>query len=216
MRAQWQRVRQEWRQNRRLRLGALVVVLIVGAHAALTLFDQRQAIAEEYRRDAELLSRLDEASREKAWPSRARAAGAMLKAVRTSVPPVANDGLAQAELQAWLGERAAAAGLLEARVRVEDTVSVPDHEDLWQVLARLDAAVPDGQLPVFLRALADALPWVQIERLEITEAKPTRLGVVVRAYYRKATAAEAKAAEAQAKAEAAAALGIPQPPGELP
>lgn len=218
MRAQWERVRQEWRQNRRLRLATLVVVLILGLHAVLGLSDRRQALAREYARDTELLARLEAVSRERAWPTRARAAEGLLAAVRKSVPAARSPGLAQAEVQAWLTEQATQAGLQGPRVRVEDTVDVPGHPDMWQVLARLDANVPAGpeSLKGFLRVLAEALPWVQAERLEITEAMPTRVGLVVRAYYRKATEAEAEAAEAAdaaAGTQGSAAPPTPAVPG---
>lgn len=185
IRAQWEQGRREWRQHRRLRLGVLVVGMILGLHLVLVLSDRQQVLAEAYRAEAALLARLDEASRESAWPRRAGQAEAALAAVRATVPEARSASLAQAELQAWLSGQAATAGLQGPRVRAEATVDVPGHPELWQVIARLDAVVPPGQLSGFLRTLSVSLPWIQAERLELVAGRETQLGLIVRGYYRK-------------------------------
>ncbi|MBW8368709.1 MAG: hypothetical protein K0M70_12730 [Arenimonas sp.] len=203
MAARWEQVRQEWRQNRRFRLGLLVVLLVLGLQGVLMLSDRQKVLAEGYEREAALLDRLTEASRESAWPERADQAEAALAAARDTVPQVSSAGLAQAELQAWLSGQAASGGLQDPRVRVESTLDVPGQAELWQVIARLDAVVPPGRLEGFLRALSTGLPWIQAERLEVTEGRDTRLGVIVRAYYRKPAAPGAAGAAPAPNAPAA-------------
>lgn len=191
IRARWEQGRLEWRQNRRLRLGALVVGVILGLQLVLALSDRQQVLAEQHRERAKLLARLDEASRESGWPQRAAEAEAALAAVRGTVPEASSAGLAQAELQAWLSGQATSAGLEEPRVRAEATVEVPGHPGLWQVIARLDAVVPPGRLPGFLQALSVVgLPWIQAERLELVAGAQTTLGLIVRGYYRKPAGAD--------------------------
>lgn len=199
---QWARMRQEWAGNRRLRLGALLVLLILGAHALLALSDRRAAAIESYHRDAGLLARLQEASRESAWPARAAKAEKALADARASIPAARSDGLAQAELQAWLTDIAGAAGLGDPRVRVESSVDVPGQPGLWQVLARLDATVPEGALPGFVRALSGGLPWIQAERLEIIEGRPTRVALIARGYYRRDDRPDGERQDDAASAEA--------------
>ncbi|PZO08396.1 MAG: hypothetical protein DCF27_08945 [Lysobacteraceae bacterium] len=208
MAVRWEQVRQEWKQNRRFRLGLLVVLMVLGLQAVLMLSDRQKVLAESYGREAALLQRLAEASRESAWPERADQAEAALAAARSTVPQVSSAGLAQAELQAWLSGQAASAGLQEPRVRAEATLDVPGQADLWQVIARLDAVVPPGRLEGVLLALSTGLPWIQAERVEVTEGRETRLGVIVRAYYRKPAAPDA-AEPAPAEAVPAAA-GVSQ------
>lgn len=188
---QLQRLAQEWRQSRRLRLGALAILLILGTHVVLTLADRRHVRVEQYQRDTELLGRLEEASRESAWPARAKAAEAMLAADRHSIPAARSDGLAQAEMQAWLTDLAAFAGLARPQVRVETSLAVPGQAGMWQVLARLDANVPEGRMPILVRALSSALPWVRTERLEIQAGADTRVSLVVRGFFRQADARDA-------------------------
>lgn len=196
MRARLERLLAEWRQSRRLRLGVLVILMVVGLHAILVLSDRQAALADTYRRDADLLQRLDDASRESSWPERADQAEAALAETLAGIAPVANAGLAQAELQAWLAGQAAQAGLEESRVRAETTLDVPDRPELWQVVARLDGRVPEGRLPALLQSLSSGLPWIQVERLDISSARQTQVSLVVRAFYRKAETAPAAPAGA--------------------
>lgn len=189
MRAQWSQALQQWRASRRLRVGVMAVSLIVGLHLVLGLGDRNRALADEYRQQAGLLERLDEASRESAWPEYAAQAEAALAAERDTIPQVSSAGLAQAELQTWLTAQAAAAALSEPRVRAETTLEVPGHEDLWQVIARLDGVAPEHGLQGFVRALSQGLPWIQVERLEVAEGRSTRVSLIVRGYYRRAEGA---------------------------
>ncbi|MBP6597315.1 MAG: hypothetical protein KA196_07350, partial [Arenimonas sp.] len=122
----------EWRSNRRLRLAALLALAVAGGQVLLQLSENRAALAQEYRREAALLERLVEASRDEAWPARAVEAEAQLEAMRQSVPEMSSSGLAQAELQTWLTGLAERNGLLAPRVRVETTIDVPGHPELWQ------------------------------------------------------------------------------------
>lgn len=179
------RVLEEWRGNRRLRLAALVIVLVGGVHVALLASERRAPKIEEYRRDAALVERLREASAESAWPERADQAAQRLASLHEDLPVVTSTGLAQAELQAWLAQQAQGAELGEPTVRVETTLEVPGHPGLWQVLARLDATVPEGRLGPFLRSVSAGLPWVQTERLEVNTTRTgQRLVLTARGYYR--------------------------------
>lgn len=192
MRTQWQQALQQWRASRRLRVGVMAVALIAGLHLVLGLGDRNRALADEYRQQAGLLERLDEASRESAWPDHAARAEAALAEEKDTIPQVSSAGLAQAELQTWLTAQASAASLTEPRVRAETTLEVPGHEDLWQVIARLDGVAPEYGLQPFVRGLSEGLPWVQVERLEVAEGRgSTRVSVIVRGYYRRATEAAA-------------------------
>ncbi|HEX5693791.1 MAG TPA: hypothetical protein VFY00_04130 [Arenimonas sp.] len=191
MRARLEQMRAEWRQSRRLRLGALVVLVVVGLHFVLGLADGREATMEQYRRDADLLARLQEAGKESGWPGRAEEAEAALATLEATLPEVASAGLAQAELQAWLAGQAASAGLADARVRAETTLDVPGHPRLWQVVARLDGEVPQGRVPLLLRSMSAGLPWIQVERMDLSQGRQTQVSLVVRAYYRKAADAAA-------------------------
>lgn len=173
----------EWRQNRRLRLGAMAILLILGVQVAVSLSGRREATIGQYEQDALLLARIEQASRDDAWPARAAEVEARLTEVRESLPTARSDGLAQAELQAWLAGLAAGAGLQDVTIRVETSLAVPDQPGLWQVIARLDANVAPGRISALARTLATA-PWVVAERIEIKSGTNSRVSLVVRGYFR--------------------------------
>lgn len=182
------RARHEWAQNPRLRWGALVVLAFVGAHVAMGLMDDRKAVAADFQRDAELYRRLDATARERAWPERARRAEGLRDAQLASLPAVRGDGAARADLQAWLTQVAADAGLQQPVVAMETVVDVPGHPDLRQAVGRLEGGVATlHEAQPALRALAAGLPWVQVEQLQLEAVAPVRLRAIVRAYYRRGT-----------------------------
>lgn len=184
MNAQWAKVRQEWRANRRLRIGVLLALLVVGVHLLLVMGDHRRSTMAAYAKDLELQARMEGVGRDEAWPARADEATAKYEAMMSAIPVVTGSGLAKAELQNWLTQFAASAEVSEPRVKVEDSLEVPDHPGMWQVLARLDGKIGQYGHAGFARALSGALPWIQVERLEIAEGAPARVSVVVRGYYR--------------------------------
>ena len=185
----WAKIQGEWRNNRRLRMAGLVALIVLSAHAMVTLETKKRALVASYTSELELLARLQQVGRQSQWVVRAKEAEASLEALQGRIPQVSGSGLAQAELQTWLTDLASSTGLSEPKVRVEDTLDVPGHPDMWQVLARLDGQIPAFGQEKLLRAVTEGMPWIQVERLEIAEGTPTRLGMTVRSYYRRGQAA---------------------------
>ena len=191
IRAYWQRARDEWRANRRLRLAGLVALVFLVFHAVAAMESRRQALADRYSRDLELQARLEGMRDQTDWTGRASQAEAALDEMRARVPEVTGAGLAQAELQNWLTELAGKTTLADPSIRVEDTLDVPGYPDMWQVMARLEGQVPQYSQQALVRALSDGLPWIQAERFEILEGQPGRMTLVVRGYYRRAPGSDA-------------------------
>jgi hypothetical protein len=211
---QWQRIRAEWDRSRRLRLGALAVLGILGVQLVLTLSDARARRAAEYGRDASLLSRLEEASRESAWPARAKVATSALAKAQASIPVASTEGLAQAELQAWLGDLAVFTGIGNPTVKVEPALAVDGQPGLWQVLARLDGDMSETRAPLLMRTLSAARPWFRTEHLDVESGMAPRMSLVMRGYFRKGDDKQADAQRPAALPSAAATLaaGAPQAP----
>lgn len=209
-----ERVRAEWRHNRRLRVGALAILAIVGLQLVLMLSDARAHRIEQYQRDARLLARLEEASGESAWTGRAKAADAALAQMQASIPIASSEGLAQAELQAWLSDLAAFTGIGNPVVRVETALVVDGHPGLWQVLARLEGDMSESQAPLLMRTLSAALPWYQTERLQVQAGTTPRVSLVMRGYFRKGDGKQvaAKRPAGLPSAEDSRSAGAPEPP----
>lgn len=189
IRASWQRARDEWRNNRRLRIAGLVALVFVAFHLFFALEQRRQSFAARYANDLELQARLQGMRGHNAWAARASQAESALKVMRARMPEVTGAGLAQAELQNWLTGLATRTGLLEPKVRVEEALDVPGYPEMWQVVARLDGQLPQYGDAAFLRAVSEGLPWIRTERLDIDDGTPARMALVVRGYYRRPSAA---------------------------
>ena len=188
MLARWARISEEWRANRRLRMAVLIALVVLSVNVIVSLETRKQALIAGYTSDLELQARLEGVSRQSQWKLRAKDAEVRLAALRGQLPVVSGPGLAQAELQSWLTQLASSTGLTEPQVKVEDTLEVEGHPDMWQVLARLDGQLPAYGQAAFLRTVSNGLPWIQVERLEIAEGTPTRVGLTVRSYYRRGQA----------------------------
>lgn len=182
---QGERIRQEWRQNARLRWGVIVVVLILGARAALAVSDARLELAKEHARDTELLVRLETTAAETDWPRRARQAEAARAAMLAALPEARTEGAARADLQARLDQLAKDAVIATPTVRVETVLDVPDDPRLRQAVGRIDGTVATRlDIAPVARALAAALPWTQVEQLQFDEGEPARVSAIVRSLYR--------------------------------
>ena len=186
-------LRQQWRDNPRLRYGGLVIVAILGVQGLLMLSDAVGKRVAAYTGDLEMQARLEGVRKESWWPERAEKARAMLDTVNQRIPQVAGKGMARAESQAWLTKLAAEQQLGQPQIKVEDTVEVEGYPDLWQVISRLEGQLPQyGQEPL-MHALSLARPWVQAERMEVAEGDTPRVTITFRSYYRKAPADAAAA-----------------------
>lgn len=189
LRSGLRQLRSQWHGNPRLRYGGMAIVGILGLQGLFMLSDQVSQLKAAYTADTEMLARLEGLRKETWWPERANSTNEVLQAVVDRIPEVAGKGMAQAESQAWLTRLAVDQKLGEPHVKVESTVDVDGYPDMWQVISRLDGTLPDHGHEAFLRALAEALPWVQVERIEIAEGNAPRVVVTFRSYYRKAALA---------------------------
>lgn len=182
-------LRDDWRANPRLRYGGMVIVAILCVQLLLMLSDQIDKRKAAYTGDLEMLARLEGMRSERAWPARAKQVQAKLQDVSDGIPEVTGKGMAQAEMQAWLTRLAQDQGLTETHIKIEDTVDVDAYPEFWQVLSRLEGKLPAHGHEAFMRALAEALPWVQAERLDVQSGDNPRVVVTFRSYYRKPPAA---------------------------
>lgn len=179
----WHAAVREWRANRRLRLGVLVALWAALVQLVLVLSDYNAGRSSQYHRDRALLERMQAAGEQKQWPARAAEVEAGLLQLRADLPRAASAGLAQAELQAGLGEMAASAGLAAVTARTEPTVEVAGHPELWQVLGRMEGQATSAQLAAFLQALAARRPWLQVDRLELRGDDLIEITLIARGYY---------------------------------
>ncbi len=180
------RLLDDWHANPRLRIATMVATAVLVANAWFAMDHQRQARVDAWQRDLKLDKGMQAVIREApAWVLRERKAADKLIDMQAQLSMVDQPGLAKADMQAGLAQLAKDAGLTDAQVKVEDVLAVPGHPDFWQVMARIEGSVPAYGQAGFVRALAQGLPWLQVERLEIGEGDQAQhASVVVRGYFR--------------------------------
>lgn len=207
-----ERLRVQWLQTARLRYFTLLGLMILGAHGVLTVADRRDALVKDYEQDRDLMARLRSASAQSEWLKHSERAQGQLVALLRSLPLAKTDGQAQAETRAWLEEQGKEGNLQNVTIRVEDSLEVPGHPGMRQVLARLDGAASLMEVRGFLRSLSLALPWVQAQRMELSEGQPGKVSVIVRSYYRDASLPVPRIVLAKPAVEAV----VPRSSGGLP
>ena len=177
----------QWQKNQRLRYAVLLVIVILSMHGILKIADSRDALVKDWTKDQDLLNRLREVAAQPAWPERADAAYAQLRAVLLALPLATTEGQARADQHMWLSDLARRGGVQSAQVTVEDALEVPEQPGLIQVVARLEAQDVPWKFSTPLRLLAQGLPWRQAQRLEISAGDIGKMSVIVRSYYRDAS-----------------------------
>lgn len=182
------RLQAQWQENRRLRLATLVALFILLINVVASLSGRQQAAMEAYQRDARLEASLRSMPDELLWRDRARQVRELRDGFRQGLTVVQQPGMAKAAMQVWLGSVAAQAQLGTPSFKVEDPVEVPEHPDFLQVVARLEGSLPDFGHKAFLDALATGMPWIQVERMEMSDTSGARVNVVVRGYFQQAAA----------------------------
>ena len=182
-----ERLRLQWLQTARLRYFTLLGLMIIGVHGVLTVADRRDALVKDYQQDRDLMARLRSASAQSEWLKHSERAQGQLVALLRSLPFARTDGQAQAETRAWLEEQGKEGNLQNVTIRVEESLEVLGHPGMRQVLARLDGAASLMEVRGFLRSLSLALPWVQAQRMELSDGQPGKVSVIVRSYYRDAS-----------------------------
>ena len=179
----------QWSDNRRLRVAVLVALVVMALHLLDGLGRHREAAMQAQASDARLGRGLAQLAAQPEWAARAKQAEAELDVLRREMRAVSSAGQVQAEIQTWLTELAKAQNVANPTVKVQEVLDVPGHPALVQVLARLDGDLPAFSQKALARRLAAALPWIQVERLEIGDQGAAKLSLVVRAYYRRAPGA---------------------------
>ena len=148
--------RREWAGNRRLRMGVAAIGAILALYVFLVLQDWRAALAGEYADRTEHLYKMKSLAGQDEWLGRAQAARAIRDRLEAEIPEVATVGLAQAGVQGWIRDAAAAFG---DDVRVQ--TQAPAESDIAGV----------WRIPVVITGSADPVRVIQLIRR--IEGRPT-------------------------------------------
>ncbi|MGB5860333.1 GspMb/PilO family protein [Pseudomonas aeruginosa] len=165
----------QWQEKPLLRMLIWSLCLLLVVHLVSLSMGWREERGEEYRRLAEEWLKLQDVSRQTAWPERAMQAERVLDLQRERFWQAPNASQARADVQAWLTERVRLAGVPEAEV----SVLLPRGFGKQGTIARIEAQVRGQLEPASFSQLLQDMEaeqrQVSVEFLELNNMLSPRL-----------------------------------------
>lgn len=137
----WNRARNEFARNQRLRFGVLVMAAILAFYSFLVLRDWRAGLHDQYVERRQYLRKLKSLAGQNQWPVRAEQMSRVRKALEAEIPAFASQGLAQASAQTWARDLAAVHGSA-VQVQSQPSQPVDGQPELWRVPVVLTGSLP--------------------------------------------------------------------------
>jgi hypothetical protein len=172
-----EQAREEFLANARLRLGFWAAAGIFLFYGVLVLSDLRAARADEVRQLAQQANRTAAVLEAADWQARAAEARQRRETIESRFWRADSRGIARAELENWLRERAREAGMEQLRIEVESAAPVEGHPGLWRVGAQVQARHHGGVIRRWLGELAATEKMLLLERFEASERARSRTWV---------------------------------------
>ncbi|HEJ4307726.1 TPA: hypothetical protein SL530_001688 [Pseudomonas aeruginosa] len=174
---QGRNLQRQWQEKPLLRMAIWSLCLLLVVHLVMLSMDWREERGEEYRRLAGEWLKLQDVSRQTAWPERAMQAEQVLNLQRERFWQAPNASQARADVQAWLTERVRLAGVPDAEV----SVLLPRSFEKQGTIARIEAQVRGQLQPAsFSRLLQDIEAeqrQVSVEFLELNNMSSPMLNL---------------------------------------
>ncbi|GGZ70885.1 hypothetical protein GCM10008101_26560 [Lysobacter xinjiangensis] len=136
-----ERVRQELRQNARLRWGAVAIGAVLAFYAFLVLRDWRADLHARYIERRQYLRKVRALAGQTEWIEHAREAARARKALEAQLPVAGSQGLAQAAALTWVRQMAAVHGPA-VQVQSQAAQPVDGSADLWRVPVSISGSLP--------------------------------------------------------------------------
>jgi len=191
-------LRQQLRDNPRLRWGVTLIAGLFWLYAGLLLRDTQQEQAQQHRVSAQTVSRLRAQLAQPEWQDRVAPAQTVAVQLEGRIWQAATAGLAQAAFQDWLGGALARAGATHTQItatvleETADSVADPDRSpedaaptDLWQVRAKLGFDYNTAQLLNFLDQIEGHDKLIVVAALKASQAPPSRVEMELTGYFQK-------------------------------
>ena len=180
--AAWTRLRGEFAGNARLRWGIWAILAIALVYAALLQSERRGAVHREYAAEAERLARAQTLLGRQDWPQRLESEREAHAALAARLWQAETPGLAQAGVQAALGEIIRGLNLRNPRIRPGASQAVPEAADMWRVQVRLNASYAPGEELQVLHAVSTYPKKLVVDKLDL-HRRSKRLSLILSAYF---------------------------------
>lgn len=178
----WERYRAELAENTRLRVGLWAVLALVLFYAVLLQSDRVDAAYEEYAVEADRLARIEATLTSGDWQEWLRTEQAANTELAAQLWRADTSGLAQANVQAALGEIMAGLRLRNPRIRPGVSQAVPDAPGIWRVQMQLSASYGRGRELEVLHRVAIYPRRLVVDRLDLNRSND-RIRLILSAYF---------------------------------
>jgi hypothetical protein len=174
----------ELRTSRRAVFGLLLIAALVAGYGLLALHDATLASGIAYRRELTNLGRMKAIATERDWPARAEASGEARAAFEARLWPAESEGVARADLQAWIGTVGREIGLQNLDIRIELAKPKELPDDLRQITATITGRPDETALTRLLERIDRAPRLIVVDRLNVKEQPAPMLEMVLVGYAR--------------------------------
>ena len=177
-----ERYRAELAENTRLRLGLWLVLILAVFYAVLLQSDRVDASYDEYAIEADRLARIEANLTSGEWQQLLAAEQETNAALAAKLWRADSPGLAQANVQAALGEVMQGLNLRNPRIRPGVSQAVPDAPGIWRVQMQLSASYRRGMESEALHRVATYPRKLAVDRLDLNRSND-RIRLIVSAYF---------------------------------
>jgi hypothetical protein len=174
----------ELRSNRRAGLGLVVIAALAAAYGIVLLRGATAREAAAYHAQAQMLQRIAAIAAEHDWPQRAAQSTALLTGLQQRLWVADSEGLAQADLQAWIARVGREVGLPMLDIRVEAAKLPGLPADLRQITATVTAQPSETAVIALLEQLEAAPHLTVVSRLHLRQQPSPMLELVLLGYAR--------------------------------
>jgi hypothetical protein len=180
-------VRSLWAEsvtNWRAGIGLILVGALVGVSGLVALHRATAGQIAAYAQKSAQLERIVAIEREHEWPQRAEESAKLLQMLDNRLWTAESEGVAQADLQAWIGGIGHEIGMPMFDIRVESTRPKDLAPDLRQITATITAQPSEAAVVALLERIAEAPHLTIVSRLHIRQQPGPLIELVLVGYSR--------------------------------
>ncbi len=177
------RMHNEWSRNKRFRIGVVCIAVILSAYGYLLLDDWESRLKITYYQKLDMAVRLEQLSVRTDWLKHEKSAGAVVIQLESKLWRAESRGLAQAKTQIWIETLLKTHGVENPRISVKPAKLSETVSRVWEVAAKVDAAVNLNDLHRLLKSIEGSGHIVAIEQLDIVQARYGRMEMTLKTYF---------------------------------
>ena len=171
------------RANPRLRLAVIAIGVLLAVYGGLALVDLRARMASSYASRVEYMRTLRSLAGQPEWLERAQAAARLRKGLEAQLGQAATTGIAQAEVQSWARERAAAVGG-QTQINAQAAAEVDGQPGLWRIPVVLSGSAQPLQVVQLMQTIESAPRLAVIEQANLLNRENRTFSLTVVFFYR--------------------------------